>query len=155
MQIPARQLKSGKTCPVFYVSDHHAKQVEKHNWHLAVNGRYLCGRPYGGKQKVYLHHYVRRRKAETRDRDKPTSANPPPLPKSSPVLRSLVHPSMKARRDETGRKGKPIWKEESSRTTSTKPVSSPSRNVPPLMNPRHVLTPKPVPPPALAKGGDE
>ena len=58
MKIPARQLKSGNTCPAFHVSEHHAKQVEKHNWHLAVNGRYLCGRPYGGKQKVYLHHYV-------------------------------------------------------------------------------------------------
>ena len=58
MLIPKRTLKSGNTCPAFQVSDHHAKQVGKYNWHLAVNGRYLCGRPYGGKQKVYLHHFV-------------------------------------------------------------------------------------------------
>lgn len=58
MRIPQREMNSGKICPAFFVSDHHAEKVQQHNWYPAVGGQYLHGCPYGGKQKVYLHHFV-------------------------------------------------------------------------------------------------
>ena len=58
MEIPAREMRTGSVCPPIHVSGHHADRVLRFQWSPACGGKYLRGRPFGGKQSVYLHHYV-------------------------------------------------------------------------------------------------